>query len=480
MGSSESKLKSIDGKAGKVKTPTNSPPSTPIKCINSNSEDVSRLDPRSPSDDIFRTPIEIPIQTNDKAMSHLKHVVDPRSPTDQFERTPIIIKDNQSKCPKKLHNKILDNARRNISYSPTLSSKNKKDCDSAPVSPPKLISSVPTFKKCNEKRKSFVGLLETNIDFTETNLDDFVKNKSLDKSLTISINEIPMCDIVEHKNCDPRSPSKDILRTPIQIVQKIGEVDFNNTTDQCQLKEVADTVECDNSESLLKLAGENNQLQNTEEVEVHPHNIEAIDVAIEENVAPQLSDANPKDANISENVNEMPQLEIESLTTNAANTEQIMADIVEDLIGNISVLTTEDTKTVPHIDNNDSKEPIIDLTADVQEFDKKLTKIIHENNENFSFKKIISKEYLNDKNQSKKRTPMKDRNQISEPKRNKLKVSDKPTKLNYDISKIPVFRDKKGLKTKVQCENTPPTDSTIRRRKKSHQPKWDSDKTLVI
>lgn len=478
MGSSESKIKSNDQKR------TQSNPSTPIKGTNSNPVIISHLDPRSPTDDIFRTPIEIPAENNE-TLSNLRHTLDPRSPTDQFERTPIIIQENQPH-PKKLHNKILDNARRNLISSSTISPRTNKDCDStaSALSPPKLISSIPTFKKCNEKRKSFVGLLETNIDFTETNLDDFVKNKSLDKSLTITINELPMCDIVEHKDCDPRSPSKDFLRTPIRVAEKVGEIELNNTVTECETKEVSEIVDCDSTDCLLKLVDENNE-ENNEKYEV-TQNIpeEEMQVLSLPNNEAKLSNENEvsqkdvevfnenNEASLPEYVsNKIPEIENQGFV-DEINTEQKMAEIVEDLIGNISVLTTEDTK----IDNLDSKEPIIDLTADVQEFDKKLTKIIHENNENFSFKKIISKDYLNEK--SRKRTPMKDRNQISD-SRNKLKVSDKPRKLSYESCRIPVFKGKNGLKSKIQCENTPPTDMPIRRKKKS-QPRWDSDKTLVI
>lgn len=400
--------------------------------------------------------------------------------------------------PRKLHNKLLDNARRNIANSPSFPTKSSDSPKSTSLSPPKLLSSIPTFKKCDEKRKSFVGLLETNIDFTETNLDEFVRNKSLDKSLTISINDLSSCDIVENKNCDPRSPSKAFLRTPILITQKIGEVDFNTTLNECETAgEVPETVDCNSAESLLKLVDGNESIESEMcETENSQNNIVSEIITqnsggnadiLREVEKSQDIEVNEIDALISENIVEVCVIddnntaisEVKPLDASIEkNTEQKMAEIVDDLIGNICVLTTEETNiVVPYVDDIETKEPLIDITADVQEFDKKLTKIIQENNENFSFKKMITKDFINDN--SKKRTPMKDRNQISEPKRNKLKVSDKPRKLNYEISKIPVFRDKNGIKSKVQCENTPPSDINIRRRKKS-QPKWDTDKTLVI
>lgn len=56
MGSSESKLKSNDSG---TRVQINSVPCTPIKCSDRNCEDISHLDPRSPSDEIFRTPLEV-------------------------------------------------------------------------------------------------------------------------------------------------------------------------------------------------------------------------------------------------------------------------------------------------------------------------------------------------------------------------------------------------------------------------------------
>ncbi|KAL3281461.1 hypothetical protein HHI36_004670 [Cryptolaemus montrouzieri] len=473
MGSAESKTKRKD--ESEVPSSPKNVPSTPIICAkSSNFQSLSEQDPRSPTDGILRTPIEVPKiePKSESTISSLLHIIDPRSPTDQFHRTPIIIQnDASSQLPPKLHNKILDNARRNMNYTPTSSSKVNKNSHIKSLISPKLLESSPISKRNNEKRKSFVGLLETNIDYTETNLDNFVKTKSFTSNLTICINENDsfLGTIIKCENCDPRSPSTDFLRTPIQILKKIGEVELeDNINEEVVISQEIDD-EVSNTTSLLKIV----HLRNSS---VERSSIEQEEDHQEREVLNQDLDVNEIiDGKVLNRINNLEvQEEFSSTVSNNSEPPEVMADILKDLITHIETLENakyDETKSDLQIN---MKEPIIDLTADVQEFDRKLTQIIYEDTESVSLKHTPKIEI---DTKSRNRTPMKDRNMIGEPKKNKLKVSDKPRKSVTVDSKIPIFREKK---IKVQCENTPPSNMDIKKKRKLCQPKWDSDKTLVI
>lgn len=135
--------------------------------------------------------------------------VDPRSPTVEFIRTPIAVTEELTN--KKLRNKNLDKARKEF----VLSSPKNPLKNTAP----KLLESSPITAKLDaaNKRRSVVGLLETNIDYTETDLDAVLKVK-----------EEKVVDIIETQNIDPRSPTNDFVRTPVQILKKVGEIDLND------------------------------------------------------------------------------------------------------------------------------------------------------------------------------------------------------------------------------------------------------------
>ncbi|EFA04030.1 cell division cycle-associated protein 3 [Tribolium castaneum] len=162
-----------------------STPSTPI---------LTPLDPRSPSANIARTPLELIL--NSKTIENTPKVIesepedavnvvlgiDPRSPTVEFNRTPIIVGAvTKEKQPKVLKNKNLDNVRKSEIQTTPVAVERKS------VVPPKLLSTSPVSLVTNYKRKSFVGLLETNVDFTETDLDTVQAN--LNASLPVEIPE---------------------------------------------------------------------------------------------------------------------------------------------------------------------------------------------------------------------------------------------------------------------------------------------------
>lgn len=103
---------------------------------------------------------------------HLILGIDPRSPTLELQRTPIVVSASPDKrVPATIRNKNLDKV------------KNSSLLNSPKVVPPKLLDSTPISHKIQSdayKRKSFV-LLETNVDFTETDLDTVIQRKYLGK-----------------------------------------------------------------------------------------------------------------------------------------------------------------------------------------------------------------------------------------------------------------------------------------------------------
>lgn len=263
----------------------------------------------------------------------------------------------------RLHNKNLDRVR----LSDNIANKCLLDTPISKIRPPKLLESSPISAKVEiNKRKSFVGLLETNIDYIETDLD---------------------------------------------VAQKEKYVQNNE-----------ETIDCDVGTEMI----ENQASVNTEE-ELN----EKISVV-----------------NLDES-----QSEIESSTLKT-DEEEIFAEEV--------ILPPQNTTN------------IVNITADVKDFDKKLTNLIYEDDESIKLPKSnLLKENTN-------RTPLATRNNHSEPKKSvqKLKVSDQPRKSDGAISKIPVLKEKR-LKKYIQCENTPPRNvNKVGLKAKKSQ--WDADKTLVI
>lgn len=265
--------------------------------------------------------------------------IDPRSPTTEFTRTPIVV---ETKVPVKIRNKNLDNARKELlTITPHVSK----------VVPPKLLESSPISTKSSSKRKSLVGLLETNIDYTETDLDKVAQEKR---------------------------QSDTVVDEP--ILQKVAELDINDSKDDVSATSDDDFYEPE-----------------------------------PETVLPDLILVNKQ-------------------------------------------ATAQETETT------------------VKEFDSKLTNLIYEDDETVvTIPKAL-------KSVQRVRTPLgtRDSNKESRKAVSKLKVSDKPLKEQYAVSKIPVFKEKRLKGRNQQCENTPPRNSLDPVSLRSRKTQWDSDNTLII
>nr|XP_023020540.1 uncharacterized protein LOC111509088 isoform X1 [Leptinotarsa decemlineata] len=431
-------------------------PSTPLTTPTKVNTD--ELDPRSPNAYISRTPLEVTIseirdRTNLPLVRLLSAVseklenlaesdsnifnnqtpkekiilgIDPRSPAVDFTRTPIIISTEESDFPKKLHNKNLDKVRQSIYSTPKsgLEKTTSSECTKKSISP-KLIDSSPIkLRQENYKRKSLIGLLETNIDYTETNLDDIIKNKTI-----ISV-------------MDPRSPSIDFHRTPIQILEKVedglNEVGTKGDFEEESKGSIVDDKNSQNECSVSSVSDRNIYEKVNEE-----ETCELLDDNLHEN--------NPS---IPENID----TEIESRSAPVTPPE---------IVRPISpILAEKQTKSAP------ATPPMVNITANVKELDKKLTNLIYEDEDIVVCPRIVK---LKD---TVVRSPLRNCNG-NEPMKPKLKVSDKPRKLDYAVSKIPVFRDK-VRRGDIQCENTPPRNRDVKKVKarKSH---WDNgDNTLYL
>ncbi|XP_044266369.1 cell division cycle-associated protein 3-like [Tribolium madens] len=351
--------RTMGGQESKIEQPSNqeedhqedsqnvSTPSTPI---------LTPLDPRSPSANIARTPLELILrgETIENSPNIIENAtqdtnetvnlvlgIDPRSPTVEFNRTPIIVGAvTKEKQPKLLKNKNLDNVRK-FEIQTTPKAVEKKSI----IVPPKLLSTSPVSLVTNyNKRKSVVGLLETNIDFTETDLDSVQAKANLNASLPVEIPE----DLPSNK-----------LKSQMENLQ----VDSTNNWIPDKLNEEAEPKELD-----------------------------------------------------------------EKLT----------------------------------------EEKEINVTAQVKDFDKKLTNLIYED-ENEDDNKLTPRLA---KVRENNRTPLSVRNgnEVNKKAASKLRVSDKPRKSE---SRIPVLKDN-PRRIGVQCENTPPMNMH------SKTPHWDADKTLII
>ncbi|XP_057672000.1 uncharacterized protein LOC130903758 [Diorhabda carinulata] len=361
-------------------------PSTPK--LSNKITHVQELDPRSPSLNIVRTPLELLTSSTETLEPRIpirnKNIlleVDPRSPTTDFERTPIIIGSKISDFRRKLHNKNLDKA--NLAE--------LIDTQSSSI-PPKLLESSPIRVRLDShKRRSLVGLLETNIDYTETDLDSILQEK-----YRIEEND-------QYKHLDD------------EYIAKEDKIDISTSVDSS--KDVLDEM-------------------------------------------PQIME------NINTNFESM-QIVSE---TEAEQDVPVKVEVREAPAGifTSSSVCHEEIKSQP-------SKPLINITADVKELDKKLTNLIYEDDFVVCPRIVQLRENM-------ERSPLKNRNgnEFIAKSTQKLKVSDKP-RSDYVVSKIPVFKSRKGnAKDQVQCENTPPRHMD-KNKAKARKSDWDNkDTTLYL
>ncbi|KAG5896390.1 hypothetical protein JTB14_009595 [Gonioctena quinquepunctata] len=435
-------------------------PSTPI--LTPRSKTNSEYDPRSPSAHISRTPLELlsavsqkleNLEEIDAAFFHYQTPskkeekilgIDPRSPTVDFTRTPIILNAKEAEIPKKLHNKNLEKVRQTEFHANHKHVDKSNQVTTTPV-PPKLLESSPLkshLDKC--KRKSLVGLLETNVDFTETDLDEVLRDKchiGQTTPLTKAFSNIL-------ESIDPRSPAIDFQRTPIQIVLK-KEIDINTEDAREEGIEKEDSISSEHSEKDIECIDDQEIPMQTE--------LEA------ENESPEdLLDGIVNPPGIcaeSENLETIGDSENQTNSAPVSPPNNIF--VPPSPIDNV-----KQSKSAP------ITPPRVNITANIKELDKKLTDLIYEDEDIVVCPRIVK---LKD---SVLRSPLRNCNRNEPVKVQKLKVSDKPRKSDYAVSKIPVFRDK--VSRDVQCENTPPRNRDNRKVKgrKSH---WDNgDNTLYL
>lgn len=336
--------------------------------------------------------------------------MDPRSPTVEFTRTPIVLGDGSIKP----RNKNLDLVRQQLTnFSPM--KPHGTEINPTRTKGPILLGVSPITKKLNqEKRKSYIGLLETDLDFVETDLDE-VKPKPQIKEGRIE-------------------EEQERIGEQVQIEEeRIDEPEQIEEQEQIKEEQIIDNDEP--KEKILKT-----------------------DLEITDPETIQTTDNDTS---------------LEEQNKILAEKEMIISPIKQTLekINQID----EDIKEVIAIAHNSNQLDIDDETSS-NAFDKKVSNLIYEDQQIVNIPKNIKQ------NNGGNRTPLGVRNvnQSNKKSVSKLRVHDKPTmnKNEFAVSKIPVFKEKKG-KSKIaqQCENTPPRQMTDIKHRKTQ---WDADKTLII
>ncbi|XP_060517496.1 uncharacterized protein LOC132696592 [Cylas formicarius] len=423
-------------------------PSTPILTTKFTKENLEfRLDPRSPSKNISRTPIHVLNAAAEKlaqlSLSNvqletpIKHTTlshfDPRSPALEFKRTPIILSDSyDEKPPTHLRNKNLDKVRACAISTTQVGTPRYTNI------PPKLLESTPVSQKMDMgKRRSFGGVLETNIDFTETDLDIVLREKYADQ-LREEFKEQ-----FEHVE-DPRSPTTNFWRTPIQVLKDSEEGIVNKNENDIDI--------CGND--------------CTKKVKKHS----VLELKLEESICGEILSPIVAFEEVDESENAHQEISKDYPINNLENSIYKSTDKTDD------VPTPETKSTIASLSPEAGKLGTVNNTlaltspqvdVNIKEFDKKLTNLIYEDEDLVVCPRIV-------KMKEQVRTPLGLMNASNNRQQPKLKVSDKPRKSKYAVSKIPVFKEKK-IKG-IQCENTPPRNMTNAKRSQ-----WDiKDDTLVI
>ncbi|XP_066260579.1 cell division cycle-associated protein 3-like [Euwallacea similis] len=485
---------------------TGSIPTTPVLTPKASHEEVreQHMDPRSPSKQIARTPIEVlssaalkftdlTIESSETDRPNietpLKHHlilgIDPRSPSIGVQRTPIVVSASpDKKFPAIVKNKNLEKIKNSV----LLNSSIAGVATPKQVSP-KLLSShlaTPKIAKSDDayKRKSFV-LLETNIDFTETDLDVVIQEKYSGKDRVCSMEEVDDKKETQEGLEEMNDEIKESFTTETQeSSMETGPVDIENEENKEQnveevlvVQTVEHYVEVTDSNLLKDIIGEQSiskemnedqgmdskdVLKETDTMQPHQNQMELRPEIQHELTTHTLSFTPEKSAPAS------PRLKMDlELTTRIHSPPNLITSKAAPMFSPTPYsISPQKSKSEP------VTSPIINLTADVNELDKKLTNLIYEDEDPIVCPRAV-------KSIDQCRTPLGLRNGEEVKKSNvqKLKVSDKPRKQVKMGSKIPIFKDKK---VKVQCENTPPPRNirNIGNSKKTH---WDpKDETLFI
>ncbi|XP_028128658.1 uncharacterized protein LOC114324936 [Diabrotica virgifera virgifera] len=402
-------------------------PSTPILTPKTIVE--TELDPRSPSLHIARTPLEVLCAVAEKLNcenetpirnKNIIQEIDPRSPTTDFRRTPIVLESCYDST-KKLYNKHLNKVRLSEMTQTTPNPAiNKKS-----AIPPKLLESSPIQRKVEAyKRRSLVGLLETNVDFTETDLDKILQDK---------------CKVEEN----PQNNGMDENINEVCNGKSEDKLPVDNEDDglqQLSLNEIGN-----NNEGTIVISDENETKKDVENDGKHNNAVDTDNKCEEEIV-------------YEEHVFERTKMHILRSPKSAPCSP-------------VKVSKLKEIKSQPLT-------PHIDLTADIKELDKKLTNLIYEDNDLVVCPRIVQLR------ENKDRPALKscNGNETRAKSVQNLKVSDKPRRSDYAVSKIPVFREKKGIRARndVQCENTPPRNME-KKSIKNKKSDWDNkDTTLYL
>lgn len=397
-----------------------------------------------------------------------KHIllgIDPRSPTTDFKRTPIVINASENELPKAIFNKNLEKVIQSELRTPKL----RNDRVASNVRQPKLLDSSPIQPKPETyKRKSFVGLLETNIDFTETDIDVVFQEKC--KGSLDSFKVITKIDVVQNQNVDPRSPTTDFLRTPIQIIKKIGEIDLNKDDYNSEPRtiELQDNLQ-DGVENIcpeidppkLEESSEEQLFQDNEGDSPKSNPDENIQVST---VANNVQDETHEDSDVCES--KLQKLMVGEKVTMNDDTFGSNNTIHEDIPNG----TKSAPVTPPHM--NIFEEEILHqkrhksapatppcTNLDTKDLDTKIAHSIYEDDDIVVCPRVVQiKEYV-------ERSPLRIWNGTESDRKKsgqKLKVSDKPRKSD-GLCKIPIYKER-VKKSNIQCENTPPRNMEIKKK----------------
>lgn len=453
--------------------------STPTKPILTPNSRISEIDPRSPSTNICRTPIEISgtpsinefsvndtFNLNSPAVLN-KVLLDPRSPAVEFMRTPIVVPEKKRTT---LRNKNFDNVL--LNGTPKLTK-------------PILLDITPENQTAthSSKRKSVAGYLETNLDFVETNLDEVILRKSLsnlctksdytpiksmlscidkvsndDKDLTNSLHKLVTEDeiLISITNKEENiAQIQNIMDDIIDEVFKIEDIKIDIIPRIVAISPKPRKIIKSFDKKMKELIYEECKLEASNNIlleEIMSEDKKENQIEIENNtIVLQNSgdiinnDSNDKDANV---LDVVPNEENQNTETYTDKIVVKDANINAKEICKTNILQEKGTRS----DTNKTR-----ITSYVKEI-KNREKTVIKDVENFD---VIKRVPLTDRNGSNKNRTIP-----------KLRVHDKPRKCQYSVSKIPQFKGKRFAKLpQTQCENTPP---------RKNASVWDNEETLVI